>query len=418
MNDSASHQILLIGLPGTGKTSYLAALWYMVNQSNVDCRLRLEKLDGNSAYLNKVRDAWLEYKPVPRNRLDSEAVVSMALKDRETERAVRLSFPDLSGESFTLQWTKRELTSGYDDQLRKASGGILFVHPDGIVKPHRIDTVRDLAAALGAAVAEQESNSDKAAIKPWDIENAPTQVQLVELLQFISSRAYFRPPFRLAILVSAWDLVAALGETPMEWVSSQLPLLRQFLDCNDGIFEAAFYGVSAQGGRYASSLFSVGDFKTAGAFVTRLCQQLDAVSGWLWGRFDESVKTSLQDCQSAAAKASETLQSLLVENFNKLIAKASIYERGRFSNVELRPETRELLNITGLISSVQQREETIRLNRLLLEDAYPLDLSRSRQYEKEVLDLQQTLPARRVSLVGASVTNPHDITEPLQWMMQ
>jgi hypothetical protein len=415
MNNSSSHQILLVGLPSTGKTSYLAALWYMVNQSNVDCRLSLEKLDGEIKYLNQIRDAWLEYKPVPRNRLDSETVASMALKDRETGREVGLSFPDLSGESFRLQWTERQFTSRYDERLRQASGAILFVHPERIQKPNRIDTVNDLADIVGGAVSEEEVSGETSqlATKPWDIEKTPTQVQLVELLQFVSSREYFRSPFRVAILVSAWDILVGLPETPAKWVSDQLPLLRQFLDCSEGIFDVAFYGVSAQGGRYASSLFSAGDFNDAEAFVTRLSQKLDPVSGWLWEQMGETVQTTLQDYQGAAAKSSETLQSLLAQNFNKLIAKAGIYDQGRFANVELRLETKELLNLT----SVQKGEETVNLNRLLLEDAYPSALSRNRKYDKEVSELQLKLPARRVSLFGPNVKNPYDITEPLQWLM-
>jgi hypothetical protein len=414
MNKSPSHQLLLIGLPGTGKTSYLAALWYMVNQSNVDCRLKLAKLDGNSKYLNNIRDAWLEYRPVPRNSLDSETVVSMALEDRETGLPLGLSFPDLSGESFRLQWTKRELTSGYDEQLRKASGGILFVHPNGIVKPHRIDTLNALVDALGVAGPEEDVRGDNVLLKQWDIEKAPTQVQLVELLQFISNREYFRAPFRLAILVSAWDVVTALHQTPVDWVSRQLPLLRQFLECNEGMFDVAFYGVSAQGGRYASSLFSESDFKDT--FLVRLREKRDPVSSWLCEQLDEAAQSALRE--NAANQASGTLPSLVVQNVNKVIAKASIYDQGRFTNVELRSETKALINITGLAASVQQREETIRMNRLLLEDTYPSEVLRTRQNDIEVSALHQKLPARRVSLVGADIKNPHDITEPLQWLMR
>lgn len=254
MSDLLDRQILLIGLPNTGKTSFLAALWFMVNQSTVKCRLTLEKLFGDSKYLNEICEAWLEYRPVKRNQLDSVKLVAMTLKNRENDRLVRLSIPDLSGESFSLQWTNRQLTSGYDEQLRKASGGILFVHPEGIVKPTRIDTVTELAMASGDVVPlENIEQTATAETKPWDSGKSPTQVQLVELLQFISSRVHFQPPFRLAIVVSAWDLLIDLSETPEKWVSDQLPLLRQFLSCHKSIFDVVFYGVSAQGGRYDSS---------------------------------------------------------------------------------------------------------------------------------------------------------------------
>ena len=256
MTKSPSRKILLVGLPSTGKTSFLAALWYMVNQATIDCAFQLDRLDGDNTYLNMIRDSWLEYKPVPRNRLDSATVVSMNLKDRNTNNVLELSFPDLSGESFRLQWTARQFTPEHDELLRHVNGGILFVHPENIVAPLRIDTVNELAETLVDTVPAVESADgagSQVSTKPWDIQKAPTQVQLVELLQFISGRDYFRPPFRLAIVVSAWDLVANLGEEPRGWISSQLPLLQQFIDCNEGVFEVAFYGVSAQGGRYVSA---------------------------------------------------------------------------------------------------------------------------------------------------------------------
>ena len=90
MSDSVSQQFLLMGLPGTGKTSFLAALWYMVNQSEIPCALFLDRYDGDVTYLNLIRTAWLEHKPVPRNPLDSEKLVSMLLKQRGVKRLSRI----------------------------------------------------------------------------------------------------------------------------------------------------------------------------------------------------------------------------------------------------------------------------------------------------------------------------------------
>jgi hypothetical protein len=412
MNKSSSHQFLLIGLPSTGKTSFLAALWYMVNQSEIECALSLDRLEGESGYLNQIRDAWLEYKPVARNPLDSEKAVSMILKRRDSSASVELTFPDLSGESFRLQWAQRQFTTQYDQRLREAKGAILFVHPENISKPHRIDKLNELVAAMGGAeVAQQDMNEENAEVKPkpWNIEKAPTQVQLVELLQFISGRDYFRPPFRLAIVISAWDLVSHLWKNAGDWLSSELPLLRQFLDCNEGLFEVDFYGVSAQGGRYASSLFTAGNFKDAKAFVEEMSKKSSPVSEWLWSLFDVPTQTILLDKD----QTQQTVESVLIRSFNQMMANASIYDEDRFKGVKLRPETKEIMK--GV--AVQMGEEAIRLNRLLLEDAYPSDLTRTRQYAEEATALQKKKPGRRVLLVGSNVKNPHDITEPVQWLM-
>ena len=50
----------------------------------------------------------------------------------------------------------------------------------------------------------QEPAQDAATTpKPWNPEPAPTQVQLVGLLQFVSGRDYFTPAFRLALVICA-----------------------------------------------------------------------------------------------------------------------------------------------------------------------------------------------------------------------
>lgn len=252
MNGSKSHNFLLIGLPSTGKTSFLAALWYAVQQKQSLTALVLQRLDGDSGYLNKIRDAWLAFRPVGRNPTDSETFVSMRLKSGTGDDEVHLTFPDVSGESFKQQWAGRQLTISYDKCLGSANGGILFIHPSSITLPLRITEVDDLAALIDEEVAEEAAAP--AAVKTpsalWDIEKAPTQVQLVELLQFIMRHEHFHAPFRLVIAISAWDLVAPSNVSPGDWIIKQLPLLNQFLASNRDKFAVKFYGVSAQGGNY------------------------------------------------------------------------------------------------------------------------------------------------------------------------
>lgn len=254
MKGPNTHNFLLIGLPSTGKTSFLAALWFAIQQTVSPTALVLKKLEGDSTYLNRIRDAWLAFKAVGRNPTDSETFVSMWLKRKDGDEEVHLTFPDVSGESFKQQWATRQLTVSYDKCLKQANGGILFIHPDSIKLPLRIQEVDDLAAMIDDGVAEEmaapATPPPPSSPVPWDIEKAPTQVQLVELLQFMMKRPSFRAPFRLAIAVSAWDLVAPSKISPEDWVTQQMPLLKQFLVAHRKSFEVGFYGVSAQGGKY------------------------------------------------------------------------------------------------------------------------------------------------------------------------
>src|SRR5260221_701520 len=143
MTAQPTNRVLLIGLPGTGKTSFLAALWYLVQHPQIASRLRLDRLDGDSKHLNKISDAWASYEPVPHTQMDSETEVFMILKDG-TGKTLTLAFPDMSGESFNLQWTTRQFTEGYDKFLQTASGGILFITPLNYRLPIRIDTANSI----------------------------------------------------------------------------------------------------------------------------------------------------------------------------------------------------------------------------------------------------------------------------------
>jgi hypothetical protein len=382
-------------------------LWYMVGQSTVDCAFGLDHLDGESDYLNKIRDAWLEYKPVPRNNA-SEKVASMWLRERATNREVRLSFPDLSGESFRMQWTQRQMASSYESYLREATGGILFVHPDTIVKPQQLATVQAALEKMGGPDAGQETNVET---RVWDTEKAPTQVQLIDLLQFMVNRSYFRAPFRLAVVISAWDRVPA-GRQPLAWVSHELPMFGQYLDSNDELFDITYYGLSAQGGRYALPHFWARNFgKQAHDFAERVCALGDSISVWVWGKLTPDSHSTLELLRTES-NTTEAQNKALAKDMNKLMAEHYIYDKTRFAKVELRIETESMLRL-GVI---QKDDEKLYLNRLLLEDAYPA-LSRDREHAKEALALEQKLPGVRVLIAGESVKTPHDITEPIRWLM-
>ncbi len=409
MKNPTDKHFVLIGLPNTGKTSFLAALWFMVGQSSARCGLSLERLDGDSAYLNQIRDAWSNYKPVARNNPNSEKAVSMLLKSRETGHVARLSFPDLSGEAFRSQWTERQLATAYDTSLREAAGGVLFVHPDNISKPRSIATVNDVLDDMGA-----DETKQKAKIKdtPWDKHASPTQVQLVDILQFMAEREYFEGPFRLAIVVSAWDRLVKNNHQPSNWIATELPLLKQFFETNDDLFEVAFFGISAQGARYALPHFWAGMFNNSQSFAKRVCEQADPISAWIWTKLDPTRQATL-DMLRNEHDATKLQKNHLAEDFNRLMATPDIYDETRFAGVELRSETERLLERV-----LQKEEERLYLSRFLLEDAYPNELSRDREHADEASALQGKLPADRVLVVGDGVKMQHDVTEPIQWLMR
>jgi hypothetical protein len=91
---------------------------------------------------------------------------------------------------------------------------------------------------------QQDRNSNDS---EWNPKNAPTQVQLVELLQFIDEQRQDRFTIPIALIVSAWDLYVEDYASPDQWLSERLPLLDQYLRTNAERFPLRVYGVSAQG---------------------------------------------------------------------------------------------------------------------------------------------------------------------------
>ena len=164
----------------------------------------------------------------------------------------------MSGESFRRQWVERRWTKEYDDLAREASGVLLFVHSTKMIGADRIDSsVEEAVAALGDEedmADEASAVDDEANLPEWEPAKAPTHVQLVELLQFIQWQHHLENIKRVAVVVSAWDLVQARYKSPKEWLSKRLPLLDQYLRANTERFPSRVYGLSAQGGALESDV--------------------------------------------------------------------------------------------------------------------------------------------------------------------
>jgi len=119
----------------------------------------------------------------------------------------------------------------------------------------------------------------------------------------------------------------------------------------------------------AFSLSAAGIVDVA-AFVGKVATGPDEVSVYLRGRLPDTVKADLAAYDPAASNAKAVIAAFL-KSLEPVLAGPSIYDRARFQDRVLRAETVRLLdrNPRGL--------DLIRLNKLLLEEAYPAELARS-----------------------------------------
>jgi len=120
-----------------------------------------------------------------------------------------------------------------------------------------------------------------------------------------------------------------------------------------------------------SSTFSMEEIRDLSRVVERLRRQADPVSAFLWQRLSPGEQSVLMNYQPSAPSSIMQARAIVVQTLNKIIGEPScIYEAERFKGVPLRPKTAAVMkdNPAGPLVAY--------LNRYLLEDAYPVELSR------------------------------------------
>jgi signal transduction histidine kinase len=143
--------------------------------------------------------------------------------------------------------------------------------------------------------------------------------------------------------------------------------------------------------------FSASDFVDLTALATELGSPTtnEAVSHFLAGQLS---RETLQLLTAGTNASSTRLQQALVNDFNRIIQSGPIFDPQRFAGVQLSAESIRLLK--------QQPEGTnqVRLNRRLIQDAYPHDIANNKQ--RAVLEEKR---AATRPIEGATLANP---TEP------
>ena len=235
--------ISICGFPESGKTSYLAALWHLVTAKAEQTALEFDSLrNGDASHLNALATRWRNGLKQVRTEIQSNKLVSMNLKNTAGE-LMRLTLPDLSGESYRTMFEDRECDPLVAKLLYDSQGILLLVHADTIKVPLMVTTVAAQTQALGSTIPDNQEVA-------WTPRLAPTQIQLVELLQLLRLAPLNVQTSRIAIVLSAWDKVESEGKQPEPFLAEWLPLLKQYLEAGADKWQWKVYGVSAQGGDY------------------------------------------------------------------------------------------------------------------------------------------------------------------------
>ncbi len=240
-----SEKILICGLPNSGKTTFLAALWYLVTSREIETSLKFSSLPEDREHLNKLSRLWEQCLQVGRTLSGDDNIVEMNLLSSTKE--ITLRFPDLSGETWNSIWEDRVCTSDLVSLVSDCTAVLLFIHSDKIDKPVPIIEALAEADLLDETLGQELGVSFSPA-------KVPTQVKLVEILQLLAKNPFGTQSKRLGVCLSAWDLAEGDGKTPEMYLTSYLPLLDQYLGSKTDYQDFKVFGISAQGGDFESDV--------------------------------------------------------------------------------------------------------------------------------------------------------------------
>jgi len=226
--------ISIVGLPGSGKTTFLAALWHLLTEQEEDTELRLKNLHaGNTAYLTNIANRWRQAQVQERTQQTGNQNIQINLT---------VNFPDVAGETYRDMWENRTCEPDIVEMLR-SDNVLLFINADTIQCPRWVVDEAEQMAGMGLPMDEGQDVD-------WEPRMSPTQVQIVELLQLLTEKPFDVGPRTLTVLLSAWDRVEAEGLSPSEYLKQRLPLLHQYLTSAGDQWTLTISGLSAQGGMY------------------------------------------------------------------------------------------------------------------------------------------------------------------------
>jgi hypothetical protein len=123
----------------------------------------------------------------------------------------------------------------------------------------------------------------------------------------------------------------------------------------------------------SGATFSEADIKDADSLAGKLRKQEDKVSAFLWGKLQPGTRQMVESSAKGDAEPVKELRRALAHDLNGVLMRERVYEQERFANVSLSKGTESLLH------RELQGARLARLNRMLLEDAYPGELAKGKE---------------------------------------
>lgn len=228
---------LIAGLPESGKSTYLGALWYTINyhkdKDNMQLKASMNNPPENVEQLMALSTKWVNVEDMDRTSSDVPDNITFNMTDGVEE--FTLDVPDFRGESIRQLITRNQPKS-FDEWIEK--GDTLL---------YMISDINSGVFADDFQEDEEELAEGYDEIPKFEIEKMTPAALNMLILRYFYERCKFR---KVAICLTAWDKVIKeyAKVNPKEYLKEKSPALYNFIEYH--FPTADIYGLSAQGESY------------------------------------------------------------------------------------------------------------------------------------------------------------------------
>lgn len=241
----------MMGLPASGKTTFLVAFTYMLLEQTEKVCLHMKPQDvqeGLTEEFKKEIERWTNFESLHHTGVGQIHKMKYTLYDADGVKYI-LEVPDRSGETFDAIIRDRYIDENTMDDWLRADEILFFINLERMNVGDQESLLTELSPSMQTLLAEEDESAVLES-KTNDSPVLPGQFALVELLQML---CFIRKcTVDIKFIISAWDRVEAYNKgkqsiIPQEVFQEKLSFVYQFLNTNQDYFNVKYWGVSAQG---------------------------------------------------------------------------------------------------------------------------------------------------------------------------
>lgn len=239
----------IAGIPGAGKTTYIAALWDIIKRNSGGLELQFSTNPENTTYLNEIWEYWVSMKKIERSKIPVPDNITINVKKTAEGEELALDVPDFMGEQFQ-KIIDHTLPDSIKQWIEQSDRMLYLIN-------NLNDTLKDdIEDEDVQSNEEPERNKEKEEALRLAPEKMMQASQNMMVLKYIYNHAKMK---KVAIGLSAWDMKMTGGKTPEEFLKYRSPALYNFIKLHFN--ECLFFGVSAQGFDYKDAAAKVDEMK-------------------------------------------------------------------------------------------------------------------------------------------------------------